>query len=449
MRAEKYAQTLIVQNKKLRDLNVFVSLDEDIFLEAARKADIHRAAGKALGSLHGLPFVVKDNIEYALLPTTACTPSLENHQPNRNAVVVQSLLDAGALVMGKTNMHEIAYGLTSNNAHTGPVRNPYDRTLIAGGSSGGTAAAIAAWIAPAGLGSDTGGSIRHPASMCGITGLRPTTERYSLNGVIPISRTRDTVGPMARSVDDLVLLDRVMTNAAEPVEAMPLNGLRLAVPRNHFYDQLDAEILPIINSALEQLTENGVILIEADIPGAEKCNWEIARIISIYESLPALEQYLRKSGAEVNLATLIAEIASPDVRNVIESRLADNSVCEDDYRRAMDKRRAFQETYRQYFLDHDVAAAIFPTTRLPARPVGDDDTIRFMGKRVSTTNAYNHNLAPATVVGSPGLSVPVGQTKSHLPVAMELDGPSGCDRALMAIGLSWEKVFPPPIPPVD
>jgi Asp-tRNA(Asn)/Glu-tRNA(Gln) amidotransferase A subunit family amidase len=447
--AEAYAWALIAQTIRFKALNAFIAFDQESFLEAARAADISRKAGKLMGPLHGLPIVVKDNIEFAELPTTAGTPALRQHQPKRNARVVQILLDAGALVMGKTNLHEIAFGLTSNNYHTGAVHNPYDRDLIAGGSSGGTAAALAAYMTPAGLGTDTGGSVRHPAAMCGIAGLRTSTGRYSLDGVVPLSRTRDTVGPMSRSVGDLGILDDAITNQTAPISPTSLKGLRLAVPHRHFYEQLDSEVAPVIDTALERLADLGTVLVNADIPDVETCNLEIARPISGYECIRELRRYLGESDSDITLEALVSEIASPDVRAGVQARLGDEAVGEEEYRAAQQRRRVFQDTYQRYFRDHNLAAVVFPTTRLPARPIGNDDTVEFMGERVPTTLAYVHNMAPASIIGAPGLSVPVGLTRSGIPVAMELDGPVGEDRALLAIGLSWEAAFPAPKPPLD
>lgn len=445
--AEAYANTLIAQSRIFVELNAFIALDEEMFLAAARDADIRRATGARLGALHGLPIAVKDNIEFMGFPTTAGTRALDQHQPKRNAPVVQALLDAGSLVMGKTNLHEIAMGLTSNNFHTGAVHNPYDRTKIAGGSSGGTAAALAAHIVPAGLGTDTGGSVRHPAAMCGIAGLRPSTGRYSLDGVVRLSRTRDTVGPMARSVDDLVLLDDVITGDAGHIRASPLKGLRLGVPRRHFYERLDSEIAPVIDTALARLTESGAVLVDAELRDVQACNVEIGSQISGYECIRELRRYLEEVGNKISLEKLVSGIASPDVRMVVEARLGDETVSEEDYRTALQGRLKFQSTYRRYFADNDLSAIIFPTTRLPARAIGDDLTVEFMGERVPTTPTYNHNMAPATIAGAPGLSVPVGLTQSSLPVAMELDGPIGEDRALLSIGLGWSEIFPTPTPP--
>ena len=184
-----------------------------------------------MGALHGLPILIKANIATANVPTSAGTPALRDYRPASDAPVVARLFSAGAILLGKTNMHELAYGITSNNGAFGAVHNPYNPALIPGGSSGGNGAAIAARMCPAGLGTDTGGSVRIPAALCGIVGLRPTVGRYSGAGIVPLSRTMDTAGPMARSVEDLVLLDSVITGQNAPVQPAALRGLRLGAAR--------------------------------------------------------------------------------------------------------------------------------------------------------------------------------------------------------------------------
>jgi indoleacetamide hydrolase len=173
--AEALADALLARCAAAAPLNTFISLDPDKVRAAARHANQRRLRGEPLGPLHGVPLAIKDNIDTADYPTTAGTPGLATHRPKHNAPVLQRLLDAGAIVLGKANLQELAYGPTSNNAAFGPVGNPYDRTRIPGGSSGGTAAAVAARLAPGGLGTDTGGSVRVPGSLCGITTFRPTT----------------------------------------------------------------------------------------------------------------------------------------------------------------------------------------------------------------------------------------------------------------------------------
>ena len=202
-----YAEALLACAAERRALNAFIHHDADGVRAAARAADAARRDGASLGPLHGVPLALKDNLDTAGMPTTGGTPGLRRHRPMQNAPVVQKLLDAGAIAFGKANLHELAYGITNNNGGFGAARNPYDAARIPGGSSGGVGAAVGARIVPAGIGTDTGGSVRIPAALCGIVGFRPTTGRWSTAGVVPISHTRDTPGPMARSVADCVLLD--------------------------------------------------------------------------------------------------------------------------------------------------------------------------------------------------------------------------------------------------
>ncbi|HLY89030.1 MAG TPA: amidase family protein, partial [Acetobacteraceae bacterium] len=223
---------LLLQADAARDLNAFITLDSEAALNAAHAADAAQKQGKPLGPLHGVPLVIKDNIHVAGMPNTAGTEALRNFIPRENARVVEALIAAGAIVLGKTNMHELAFGATSNNATFGTVRNPYDPTRFPGGSSGGTAAAIAAGIAPGGLGTDTGGSVRIPAALTGLVGLRPTSGRYSLEGVTPFSHTRDTVGPLARNVADVVLLDQVISGDRSSVQPADMKSVRLGVARD-------------------------------------------------------------------------------------------------------------------------------------------------------------------------------------------------------------------------
>ena len=205
--AETYARHVLDQCEAHKDLNAFISLDADQVLSAARQADLLRREGRALGRLHGLPVPVKDSINTRNLPTTSGTEALRNFRPKEDAPLITALTGQGALLLAKTNLMEMSLGWTSNNKAFGAVHNPYDRSRIPGGSSGGSAAAVAARLVPLAVGEDTLGSIRVPAALCGVCGLRPSVGRYPSDGVMPITPRWDAPGPMARNVGDLILFD--------------------------------------------------------------------------------------------------------------------------------------------------------------------------------------------------------------------------------------------------
>jgi Asp-tRNA(Asn)/Glu-tRNA(Gln) amidotransferase A subunit family amidase len=264
--AERYAATLLERCEAGKRLDAFITLDPARVEAAAREADRRRASGETLGPLHGLPIPIKDSVNTKELPTTAGTPGFRTFRPKEDAPVVRALTQAGGIVLGKTNLHELSLGWTRPNQAFGPVRNPYDPTRIPGGSSGGTAAAVAARMAPLGVAEDTEGSIRVPAALCGIAGFRPTTGRYPSGGVAPITPLFDQVGPHARSVADLVLFDQVVAREAAPIAALALKGIRLGVSRGYYFEDLDPKVERIMAEALKKLTDAGVELVETEVP---------------------------------------------------------------------------------------------------------------------------------------------------------------------------------------
>jgi mandelamide amidase len=446
--AEAYAEALLARAQTCRNLRAFIIQDPEALLVIARAADQRRASGAPVGPLHGLPIAFKDNIDTVVMPTSGGTVALKDNVPPRTAPVAQRLFDAGALVAGKTNLHELAFGITNNNVTFGAVRNPYNPEMIAGGSSGGTAAAIAARLTPAGLGTDTGGSVRIPAALCGIVGLRPTVGRYSTAGIVPISSTRDTAGPMGRTVEDVALLDGVITGAPLSLTPADLRGVRLGVPRAYFYAELDPHVVQAMDTALTMLTDLGAQLVEADIPQLADLNTQVSFPVALFEVMRELPRYLATSAPGITLEEVIAKVASPDVASVLKNQLGDKKVPESVYRAAIETHRpALQAAYQAYFRDYDVAAMVFPTTPLPARPLGHDETVRLNGKDVPTFLTYIRNTDPASNAGLPGLSVPIALTADGLPVGLEFDGPAGSDRFLLQLGYAFEKAvssLPPP-----
>ena len=444
LKSEDLVRALVEVVERKRDLNAFITFDRERVLAAARKADSLAARKSFAGPLHGVPIVVKDNIHVAGLPNSAGTPGLKDFVPARNAPVAEKLIRAGAIVLGKTNMHELAFGITSNNAAFGPARNPYDPTRIAGGSSGGTANAIAARMVAAGLGSDTGGSVRIPAALNGIAGLRPTLGRYSQAGITPIAHTRDTAGPMAREVADLVLLDTIITGARDTVTAPSLAGLRIGVCRALFFRNLDADTEQVTEAALERLHQAGAEIVEVDMAGLVDLNRTVSFPVALYEANVDLAAYLKRYRIPLDVAGLAARIASPDVKGLFASAIvpgAKDAIPQKAYLDALAARPALQRLYAETFRKHSIVALAFPTTPLPAAPVGDDEKTRLNGADVPTFSTFIQNTDPGSNAGIPGLSVPIGRTPAGLPIGLELDGPAGSDRRLLGVGLAVESLF--------
>ena len=292
--AESYASALLNQCKRGASLNAFITLRPDSVLEAARACDRKRSAGAKLGPLHGLPIPIKDSVNTKDLPTTAGTPALRNFQPSEDAPLVRALREAGAIVLGKTNLHELSYGYTSNNHAFGAIHNPYDPACIPGGSSGGTAAAIAYHMAPLGVAEDTEGSIRVPAALCGLAGFRPTTGRYPTHACAPISPLFDQVGPHARSVADLMLFEAALSGGEATASTISLKGVRLGVIRSFWFSGLDAETERVTNAALARLKAAGVELVEGELPELRRLIGLTTDPVQNHDVKPSLTRYLER-----------------------------------------------------------------------------------------------------------------------------------------------------------
>lgn len=428
--------------------NHYITFDANGARAAARTAD---AAAGARGPLHGVPIVLKDNIAAAGLPTTAGTPGLRDWVPDQDAPVVARLRAAGAIILGKTNLHELAFGITSNNAAFGAVANAYDPDRFAGGSSGGTGAVIGARLAPAGLGTDTGGSVRIPAALNGAAGLRPSVGRYPQAGLVPISHTRDTAGPIARNVADLILLDGVITEGPLQLTPLDLGSVRLGVP-SAFNDRVDPETGRLMSDALAALEAAGATLVPLDLSDIAALNEKVGFPIALYEARVGLARFLADNNTGVTLPDLAAQIVSPDVKFVFDNLiLGDQAIPEDVYQAVMTGLRPqLQTAYAEVFAAERLDALVFPTTPLPAQSIsGSDQTVQLLGEDVPTFQTFIRNTDPGSNAGLPGLSLPIGLTAGGLPVGLELDGPAFSDRHLLALGLAVETVLPDTPAPGD
>ena len=440
--AESLAMSLLKRAEANEHLNAFVTLDSDKVLEAARAADLARKQGKRLRVLHGVPISVKDNIDAVGYPTTACTPALRHSRPTRDALVVSALRREGAIVFGKNTMHELAFGITSNTEAFGTVRNPYDPRMIPGGSSGGTGAAVAARLAPAGIGTDTGGSVRVPAALCGLFGLRPTLKRWPQKGIVPIASTRDTAGPLARSADDLRLLDGVVTGETEAPE-INLGELRLGVPRKYYWDNLESSVAAACEAGLQVLRKLGVTLVDVDLPGLAEADQAVSFVVALYEPRVDIPAYLRDIGSEIALEQIVEQIASPDVRATMTSLMSEASMIpEAVYSAAIATHRPrLIGIFADGFARERIDATVFPTTPLTARPVGEDETVELNGARVPTFLTFIRNTDPGSNAGIPGVTLPIGLSPAGLPIGLALDGPAGSDRRLLAIAVKLAEHF--------
>lgn len=448
--AERYAQALLERCASAAALNAFITLEPERVLRDARAADQRRARGAKLGPLHGLPVPVKDSVNTRDYPTSAGTAALRQFRPAADAPLVAELRAAGAIVLGKTNLHELSYGWSSNNRTFGAVHNPYDPTRVPGGSSGGTAAAVAAHMAPLGIGADTEGSIRVPAAVCGLVGFRPTTGRYPSAGVAPITPVFDQVGPMARCMRDIELFDAVVAGERGAAGVPELGSVRLAVCRRYFFEGLEPEVAKVADAALAKLKAAGVTLVETEIPDLGELLAKVTDQVQYHDTQPSLTRYLAEYHTGVTFQELVAQ-AGADIRATFAEYVLPGGsgiVTDAVYRQAVDEylprlRSVLRETFRRTA----TLALVFPATMTTAPRIGDDGTLVLGGRKVSFDEAMSRNIAPGSTAGLPGLVIPAGLAENGLPVGLEFDGPAGSDRALLALGTAVERLLgtePPP-----
>lgn len=442
--AEQYATVLLDRCARATFLNAFITLQPQRVLAEAREADVQRAKGRPLGPLHGLPMPIKDSVNTAQYRTTAGTPALAEFHPAADAPIVATLRAAGAIVLGKTNLHELSYGWTSNNLAFGAVRNPYQHDRIPGGSSGGTAAAIAARLAPLGLAEDTEGSIRVPAALCGIIGFRPTTGRYSTAGAVPISALFDQVGPHARTMGDIALFDAVATGDSRPLQARPLAGVRLAISRRYWFAGLDPQVEHVAEQALRALKAAGAVLVEADVPGLQALIDRCTLQVQNHDVRVELPKFLATYAAGTTFDEVVAR-ASSDIQSLFRHDVLPGGpgfVTEAAYHAAVTEHLpALRRTMQEYFARTGAAALVFPATMVTAPRIGDETELEVRGRRVRFDVAVARNIDPGSTAGLPGLVLPAGLAANGLPVALEFDGPAGSDRELLSLGLALEGVL--------
>lgn len=413
-------------------VNAMITVDAQGARRSADEADAQRRAGRCRGPLHGVPIVLKDNLDTAGLRTTYGSGFFSSNVPTRDATVVGRLREAGAVIVGKSTLHEFAFGVRSFNPVIGQCRNPWDPDRIPGGSSGGSGVAVATGMAPMALGTDTGGSVRVPAALNGISGLRPTVGRMSNHGCMPVSPTHDTIGPMAYTVEEVARLYSVIAgfDPHDPVsEARPLDnpmatltrgvrGLRIGRPVNHYFAGTDPEVAAAVDAALEALRALGAEIVEVSLPGAEEIH-TFATTLILCDAY-AFHAERIKIGDERWAAQTLERI-----RKGVQYTGA-------DYARAMRERERWSRLLETTFETVDLIAS--PTSAGLAPPIQDSRSL-YEATRAVTQNTY------AGAFGRlPGLSLPCGISKGGLPIGLQLEAASWNEALLLRAGWAYQSV---------
>ena len=411
-------------------INSFITVTADEALRQADLADKAAKEGRWLGLLHGVPMAIKDNIETAGVRTTSGSVFFTDHVPNRNASVVDRLMNSGAIMVGKATMHELAFGIRSDNTVSPPCRNPWNVDRIPGGSSGGSGAAVAAGMCIGSLGSDTGGSVRLPASINGISGLRPTHGRVPNHASTPVSPSFDTIGPMARSVADVARIFAVIAgyDSRDPLSKdhpllnfLPslndgVNGIRIGIPRNFYLENLHPEIEKAFDDAAKTLERLGATLVDIDVPGAaESQRW--ATIFIFSDACAFHNDRLKQQPDKFS-------------KGVYDRMTSGFSYTNLDYADAMRAREMWKLELANVFNSVDIILS--PTLPTLVPPVEEDKSL-LEATKDATRNTYAGALGQI-----PGLSVPCGFTSDGLPIGLQLEAAWWNEPMLLTVGNAYQ-----------
>jgi aspartyl-tRNA(Asn)/glutamyl-tRNA(Gln) amidotransferase subunit A len=418
-------------------LNSFITLTPDLALAQAKRAEKEIAGGKYRGPLHGIPICLKDLFHTRGIRTTAGSRILRRFIPGDNAAAVDLLFDAGAILLGKTNLHEFAYGATNVNPPFGAVHNPWDACRMSGGSSGGSAAAVVAGLAVASLGTDTGGSIRIPAAACGCVGLKPGYGRVSLRGVIPLAPSLDHIGPICRCVRDAGLLLEVLAGAdpcdpasfSRPKEQFcrelgrGLKGLRLGVPRQYFFDRLQPDVRRNTLVAISLMEENGARVREVSLRHMSETA-DLAGQITLAEALLYHSKWIQKRGDDYG----------SDLRIRLKEGMQISALA---YLRAQKLREAYTRGFQDALKLVDLIVA--PTLPVAAPCLAEKDVHTGQGKE-NVRMALLRLTRPGNLTGLPAISLPCGFTSNGLPTGLQLIGRQLEEKTILRAAHAYEEM---------
>jgi aspartyl-tRNA(Asn)/glutamyl-tRNA(Gln) amidotransferase subunit A len=411
-------------NKLDGKLNAFITITAESALASARAAEAEIARGEWRGPLHGIPIGLKDLVETAGARTTAGSALRKDYVPTHDAEVARRLRAAGAISVGKTNLHEFAYGGSSAISHFGPVRNPWDVERSPGGSSGGSAAAVATGMCFATIGTDTGGSIRQPAAYCGIVGLKPTYGRVSVKGVVPLSWTFDHVGPMTRTVKDAAIVLAVIADDADYVANLgePVSRLRVGVLRDLFFENIDAEIAGAMEVALREI---GKLASEPR---------DVAPLVPDYTAMMKVYSAVLTAEAYAYHKDDVAKAPEAYQPATLKRILAGAKVTREEYESGKREVQRVRATIGEAFKEVDVL--ITPAIALP--PYRIEELVEIESARRRELEMLR-NARPLNFFGLPAISVPCGFTKSGLPIGMQIIGGPGAEPTVLRLAYAYEQ----------
>ena len=400
-------------------LNAFITVTAESALAEARQAEKEIQSGNWRGPLHGIPVGLKDLIDTAGVRTTAASAIFRDRVPVEDADVVKKLKAAGAVLIGKQSLHEFAYGGSSLISHFGPARNPVNPEYIAGGSSGGSAAAVASGMCYAAIGTDTAGSIREPAALCGVVGLKPSYDLVSTHGIVPLSQSLDHAGPITRTVEDAaIVLDAVAETSTASSKNLDseIADLTIGIPRNYFFDDLDSEIAAAVEQAIERLKKQAKGMRSVECPIDED------RTVFLFES----HRYHRDKVA-----------TSPELYDPETLRRVKNGadIGESQYRSAKLRLEAARRDIGNLFRDVDVL--VMPTTPVPAPRISD--LLRDISKLRPAEVLLLRNTRPINLWGLPAISIPCGVTSQRLPIGLQIVGPPKGEEVILRTARTLEQ----------
>jgi len=415
-------------------LNAFLTVTRENALAGAETADKELAAGIDRGPLHGIPVALKDVFCTKGVRTTCGSLLFKDHVPDYDCAVAEKLASAGAVFLGKTHMHELAYGVTSNNPHFGPVRNPWNVDRVPGGSSGGSGAAVSAEMAFLAMGSDTGGSIRVPGAFCNTVGLKPTYGRVSRFGVMPLDFSLDHMGPLTRTVRDAALCLQALAGRDErdetsshafidsyvPEEGVSIKGLRIGVPSNFYFDQVDPDVTAAVRKMVQLAAGLGAQVEMVTVPDIAALN-AIGRVILLSEASAVYERFAHRR-----------DEFGADVRVLFDQGALLPAT---DYVNAQRLRRQFVSGFIRLFSQIDVM--VTPTTPTVAKRIGEN-SILVGGVEEDFRLATTRLVRGINVLGFPAISIPCGFDEEGMPIGLQLIGRPFAERQLLSAAAALE-----------